>query len=334
MGILIVMMVCVYAIGSMVFWRNIPFSKPRKAVFCLTILPLFFAAVVFNVWMIDTFAPGLLALLADAQADDARVRQAGIYHRNTAPLIALLISTPIALIISYCWFALLRALDQKQTGMPLPEKAHSATSLRHLFLAALPLLGFSMSQAAESPRVAGHTAPTHKSNSANTARMILAVPKNRSSWDDVMAREEYYDLFIWNAHGDETERWNELAGSGAGLAKVKREVVNGKDVFLSYKGRTLKEPLVNNREDNIIAIHTLNLLVKADSEIRYCVDSTGSSDIAFLALPPTDWRTLEKEFGVKAVAYRFMPLPDDLPAFQKALESEDNIILQRKYINQ
>ena len=173
----------------------------------------------------------------------------------------------------------------------------------------------------------------HKSKAIDIARAILVVPKNRSSWEDYIVKAEHYNEFIWSADGDETARWNELASSDSDNVNVKRGVVKGEEVFLSYKGRTLKEPLIGGREDNVIAIHTLNRLVKADFEIRYCVDSTGSSDLVFLALSPKDWNALEKEFGVKAVAYRFMTLPDNLNAFWKGLESEERT-LQRQYINQ
>ncbi len=312
MGILVVAMLCVYAIGTLVFWRNIAFTGPRKVVFCLTILPLFFVALILDVWLVDTFAPHLLTLLADAQASDARLAQAGIHQPDTAPVVGLVISTPIALIISYCWFVLWRGRERKQAGMPVSKNAQGTASLKH--------------------RETPPSPPMPEPSPIDIARTILAIPENRSSWEDVIMLEAYSERFIWDAYGDEVERWNALAG--ARLQHVKREVVNGEDVFLSYKGRTLQEPLVGGREDNIIAIHTLNRLVNADSDIRYCVDSTGNSDAAFLALSPGDWRALEEEFGVQAVAYRFMPVPDDLPALQKALDSMEQVVLGRTYVNQ
>ncbi len=54
-----------------------------------------------------------------------------------------------------------------------------------------------------------------------------------------------------------------------------------------------------------------------DGELRCCVDSIGLK-LAFLALPPAEWEQLEREFGVAAVAFRFMALPADTEAFLKS----------------
>jgi hypothetical protein len=166
--------------------------------------------------------------------------------------------------------------------------------------------------------------------SLDVARAIVAIPQNRSSWNDHIVEGDYRN-FIWTGDGDQVERWNELAGAGAGLEDAVQRVENGEDVFITYKGRTLQAPVVQDREDDTIQVHTLNLLVKADSEIRFCVDSYHSSDICFLPLPPKDWRALEQEFGAAAVAYRFMVLPDDLAAFWKAFNAKCEEVGERDY---
>lgn len=149
--------------------------------------------------------------------------------------------------------------------------------------------------------------------SLEAARAMLATPRGSSSWDYIVAGNE--SRFIWDAHGDEVAQWNRLAGPNAGLPAVESRVENGAAQFFSYRGRTVKVPHVEGPDDNAISIHTLSQLVKADSELRWCVDSRGSSEHAYLALAPGDWLLLERQFGKRAVDSRFAALPADLDGF-------------------
>lgn len=149
--------------------------------------------------------------------------------------------------------------------------------------------------------------------SLEAARAMLATPRGTSSWDYIIAGSE--SCFIWDAHGDEFEQWNRLAGPGAGLPAVESRVENGFTQFFSYRGHTVQVPHVEGPDDNAISIHTLSQLVKADSELRWCVDSRGNSNHAYLALPPADWLLLEQQFGKRIVDSRFAPLPADLEGF-------------------
>ncbi|MDB5823450.1 MAG: hypothetical protein JWR21_2154 [Herminiimonas sp.] len=204
--------------------------------------------------------------------------------------------------------------------------------MRRLVVTVLCALGIGASQAATPLKAAGGADQPRKAKSIDVARAILKIPKNRDSWQNYIQKEQNEEQFIWPENGEQVDRWNELAGAGAGLQNVKKIVVKGKDV-LSYKGRTLRPPFVQDREDDTIEIVTLNRLVRPDSEIRFCVDSWHSSEIAFLPLPPVAWRALEAEFGVEAVAYRFMPLPDDMVKFWKVLNAKSDEAAKRKYID-
>ena len=87
-------------------------------------------------------------------------------------------------------------------------------------------------------------------------------------------------------------------------------------------------PLTHSRDDQLVIVHTLGRLVRRDSDIRFCLDSHHSSDLAFLALAPAHWKALEKDFGADTVAYRFLSLPEKLKEFEtKAFSKKNN----RKY---
>ncbi|MDB5976618.1 MAG: hypothetical protein JWR07_3378 [Nevskia sp.] len=142
---------------------------------------------------------------------------------------------------------------------------------------------------------------------------MLGTPRGASSWDYIIAGNERQ--FIWDDHGTEVEQWNKLAGRGAGLGEVESHFEDGEVLFFTYGGRSVRVPHVDGPDDNAISIHMLSQLVKADSELRWCVDSRGNSDHAYLALAPADWRLLEKQFGQSTVSSRFMPLPESLEQF-------------------
>ena len=157
----------------------------------------------------------------------------------------------------------------------------------------------------------------------SAARSILAIPRDESSWDFI---KEEHDSFIWT-DDDTVEQWNKIAKKMK-LPRVEDRVeTSGKDEreLLTYKGETVEVPLTHSRDDRLVIIHTLGRRVTADSDIRFCLDSFHSSNLAFLALPPADWKALEKQFGRKAVAYRFLAFPKDLEEFfDQAFSNKNN----------
>lgn len=168
-----------------------------------------------------------------------------------------------------------------------------------------------------------------------SARAILAIPPERDAWDDYIAQDEHLAEFIWDGDGDGIARWNAQHGLDAGGSDVDWEFI-GKDgarpdCFLTYRERTLQAPIEHDRTDNTVMILTLNRLVRADAEIRFCIDSWHNGTLGFFALPPAEWRMLEGQYGYKAVAYRFMQLPDRAEAFWREFGLEAEKAKRRPY---
>lgn len=156
----------------------------------------------------------------------------------------------------------------------------------------------------------------------SAARSILALSKEEDSWNYI---KEETDVFIWT-DDDTIEQWNNIA-SETKLPRVDQRIdSSAKDEreFLTYKGKTVEVPLSQSTDDRLITVHTLGRLVRNDSDIRFCLDSWHSSNLAFLALSGADWKALEKEFGKKAVAFRFLAFPKSLENFFKQAFSEEN----------
>ena len=133
-----------------------------------------------------------------------------------------------------------------------------------------------------------------------------------------------HGVFIWDADGEEASAWNLPRAGDPGHQDLLVTVDDEDRSFMTYKGRTVQVPLTNSSDDNAISIHTLSQLVRAESELRFCVDSAHSSDTAFLALAPAEWGQLEAEFGRTAVDYRFLRIPADLDAFFEQAYGDGN----------
>lgn len=147
----------------------------------------------------------------------------------------------------------------------------------------------------------------------HVARNMLKASHNESSWPIILANRK---SFIWDFDGTEVEIWNNIFAKPNGLPNVSRRINEEDDsLWFEYKGITVEVPLVGDRDDNIIAIHSLSQLVKPDSEIRFCLDSRGSSEIAFVALASEDWKILEKEFDIETVGHRFLCISNDFDDF-------------------
>lgn len=146
--------------------------------------------------------------------------------------------------------------------------------------------------------------------SMSLARALLQVPASESSWDCML---ESQTMFIWDEHGEEVDDWNKMVAQAEGLPEV--EVVQDDDIFYRYRDQQVLVPFQDERGDNLIGVHTLAKLVERDSDMRFCRDSWHSSDVAFLALSPAQWRLLEDEFGLEAVERRFLKIDADFETF-------------------
>ncbi len=94
--------------------------------------------------------------------------------------------------------------------------------------------------------------------------------------------------------------------------QVRAATPRGSDLFISYKGKRIRAPLINGFEDRHIALCTLNQVLGPDYEVRFCIPSNGSDTLAFLPLPSPKWRELEQRYGatVSRLFYRFAERPN------------------------
>jgi hypothetical protein len=172
----------------------------------------------------------------------------------------------------------------------------------------------------------------NRSASYRTARAVLALPREKSSWTRYIQRDEHENEFLWTGNGEAVDRWNELFAGKRGVEAVHFSVVGKKeDFFLAHGGRRIQAPVKHDRDDDMVVLLTLNRLVKGIAEVRFCVDSYHASDFAFLALPPSEWAALEAEFGAPAVGYRFMTLPDTMAKFWPRLQKTSDEVHARPY---
>lgn len=93
----------------------------------------------------------------------------------------------------------------------------------------------------------------------------------------------------------------------------------GFELFIHYKDRRVRVPLVIGHEDRHLTIVSLNDILAPDFEIRFCIDSNNADTLAFLPLATDAWRDLESQFGENVARrfYRIKPKPnlftDELP---------------------
>jgi hypothetical protein len=78
----------------------------------------------------------------------------------------------------------------------------------------------------------------------------------------------------------------------------------GVELYLHYKDKRQKVPLIQGHEDRHITLLALNRMLNPDYEVRFCIASHGSDTLAFLPLASKDWAALERQYGA-AVAAQF-----------------------------
>ncbi len=151
----------------------------------------------------------------------------------------------------------------------------------------------------------------------NAARAILSLPQEFSSWNEYIVKAQNYGAFFWTDDVEDKchEFWNEIfAVEGGELEKV----VLQRRTY-RYRDQSVRIRLSSGRADSAIMMHFLNQLVRADTEFRFCIDSSGSSNRAFMVLPARDWAALETEFGQERVDRRFLKFPENIDKFVLAI---------------
>jgi len=94
--------VLIYVPVTVIYWRNVKLSQPWKAIFCLTICPVFVVAILFNIAFTNRYAGWLLDDLASAKA------HGWVQSEGSS---AFMVSVPIALVICLAWYGVIRACD-------------------------------------------------------------------------------------------------------------------------------------------------------------------------------------------------------------------------------
>lgn len=126
---------------------------------------------------------------------------------------------------------------------------------------------------------------------------------------------EHRGLFIWSDDENPATTWNAMTGAQLGASV--RFAWTDNEAHFSYRDRRLAIPLVFDREDALITLHSLAQIVRPDSDLRLCRDSAHSSDKAFLALSPQQWLALEGTFSPAIVAAHFCSLNQSYAAFMQ-----------------
>lgn len=127
-------LVVIYIAGTVFFWRKSSFSEPRKTLFSLSILPLIFAAMVVNIWLVDSCFPALMDLLSEARLHDARAASQGIHLRATEahePAVGVLIATPLAGIMAFCWYLFFLAWEKRASTAVVVNKQSVASARKY-----------------------------------------------------------------------------------------------------------------------------------------------------------------------------------------------------------
>ena len=97
-----ILFLALYITVTRIFWRNVPLTGFCKALFCLTIFPLFLVLMVLSVWWADWYAPFLLDLF--------RATDGGDFEAH----IAFLISCPLPVALGFVWYKLISWFDTRK----------------------------------------------------------------------------------------------------------------------------------------------------------------------------------------------------------------------------
>lgn len=151
------------------------------------------------------------------------------------------------------------------------------------------------------------------------AENILSLNKTEDSWKVVLANQL---AFLFSGSDELVYSWEYIA-QHYGLPTIKEEYIGGKS-FLRLKDKLISIHYANDRSDGIREVLALSRLVSDQYEIRYCIDSWHSSDLAYLMLRHSDWQELEAIYSSEKIGYRFLSLPLSYNEFERAAFTEEN----------
>ncbi|WP_144007122.1 hypothetical protein [Pelomonas sp. KK5] len=112
-----VILISIYAASLAFLWKKVPFSEWRKPVYCFSALPVLLGMMFVNIWLVDTFLLDVIAALGTAREADQQLRASQVLVRRSElqePMVALAISAPLAIVVSFAWFYLCLVLERRR----------------------------------------------------------------------------------------------------------------------------------------------------------------------------------------------------------------------------
>jgi hypothetical protein len=140
----------------------------------------------------------------------------------------------------------------------------------------------------------------------------ICASQAADAWAHVKAHPQ---SFIWSDDEEPASSWNRLFGAELGTVAVNPIASREGSLQFSFRERVVEVQLKFNRDDRFRVLHGLARVVRPESDLRLCRDSTHSSDVAFFAVPLAEWSGLESRFGADTVAARFLPMDTSFDEF-------------------
>lgn len=145
--------------------------------------------------------------------------------------------------------------------------------------------------------------------------MLCSSQTSEDGWEYMVAHQQ---SFIWSDDEDPIGTWNrQLGGVLGAVGDMEMPGGNGSQQLV-FRDRIVGVQLEFNRDDRFRLLHGLARVTHLESDLRLCLGSTHSSDVAFLAMPWADWKSLEFQFGVDTVDSHFLSLNRPFDEFMEA----------------
>ncbi|AXB78652.1 hypothetical protein TQ38_018730 [Novosphingobium sp. P6W] len=170
----------------------------------------------------------------------------------------------------------------------------------------------------EERRIADAARPVHAGPVDRTAPMALIrhyiAHADPHYLFDVLGGPDTDDIVLWVDRGEEDD---EIVKKCAALLSLPSLSARFDDMALEItRGGVLTRIDYDGGDaDRDETLAALAGVLRPDFELRYCTDSQGNSDAAFLPLPRADWEMLEREYPAE-VARLFTPVSATLKIFR------------------
>jgi hypothetical protein len=158
--------------------------------------------------------------------------------------------------------------------------------------------------------------PEVSGGSVSVAKKIACADTWQAAWNLIRGET---DKFIWTDDEEPEARWNEFAKRVGTASALSLQWTTDDRPDLHFEGNILRVPLVFDRDDRFIILHSIAQIGRSVLELRFCLASAHSSNQAYLACPPKEWNALEAQFGSSRLAKQFLRIPPDVKEFARNL---------------